>query len=112
MILSPCILLFSVMVSSFHCLMLSFCASSLFQYLDEVSLFSKPTYAAFLAVLDNYNRMTGQTEDFTPQQLAEQETFLKETMANTELGRELFAFLYTKGNCVDVYYYSTTTLHM
>lgn len=79
-----------------------FCASSLFRYLDEEALFSRPTYAALLAVLDNYNRMTGQTEDFSPQQLAEQETFVKETMSNTELGRELFAFLYTKGNCVNV----------
>lgn len=74
-----------------------FCASSLFQYLDEKALFSRPTYAALLAVLDNYHRMTGQTEDFSPQQLAEQEAFVKETMSNTELGRELFAFLYTKG---------------
>ncbi|XP_069007257.1 uridylate-specific endoribonuclease A [Embiotoca jacksoni] len=69
----------------------------LFRFLDEDALFSRPTYAAFLAVLDNYQRMTGQTEDFSPQQKAEQETFLKETMSNTELGRELFAFLFTKG---------------
>ncbi|KAM7005834.1 uridylate-specific endoribonuclease A [Tautogolabrus adspersus] len=69
----------------------------LFKYLDEQTLFSRPTYAALLAVLDNYNRMTGQTEDMSSQQLAEQYTFLKETMSNTELGRELFAFLYTKG---------------
>ncbi|XP_041801776.1 poly(U)-specific endoribonuclease-A [Chelmon rostratus] len=69
----------------------------LFQYVDEGTLFSRPTYAALLALLDNYHRMTGQTENFTPQQLAEQDTFLRETMSNTELGRELFAFLYTKG---------------
>ncbi|XP_040890390.1 poly(U)-specific endoribonuclease-A [Toxotes jaculatrix] len=69
----------------------------LFRYLDEDALFSRPTYAALLAVLDNYQRMTGQAEDFSPQQLAEQENFVKETMSNTELGRELFAFLYTKG---------------
>ncbi|KAG7493927.1 poly(U)-specific endoribonuclease [Solea senegalensis] len=69
----------------------------LFRFLDEDALFSRPTYAAFLAVLDNYKRMTGQAEDFNPQQLAEQETFIKEAMSNTELGRELFAFLYTKG---------------
>ncbi|XP_071351019.1 uridylate-specific endoribonuclease A [Trachinotus anak] len=69
----------------------------LFRYLDEEALFSRPTYAAFLAVLDNYQRMTGQNEDFSPEQLAEQEAFVKETMSNTELGRELFAFLYTKG---------------
>nr|XP_046241274.1 uridylate-specific endoribonuclease A [Scatophagus argus] len=69
----------------------------LFQYLDEKALFSRPTYAALLAVLDNYNRMTGQTESFSSQQLAEQETFLRETMSKTQLGRELFAFLYSKG---------------
>ncbi|KAM7402005.1 hypothetical protein PAMP_017280 [Pampus punctatissimus] len=69
----------------------------LFSYLDEEALFSRPTYAALLALLDNYHRMTGQTEDFSSQQLAEQDTFLKETMSNTELGRELFAFFYTKG---------------
>ncbi|XP_059185916.1 uridylate-specific endoribonuclease A [Centropristis striata] len=69
----------------------------LFRFVNEEALFSRPTYAAFLAVLDNYNRMTGTAEDFSPQQLAEQEAFVKETMSNTELGRELFAFFYTKG---------------
>lgn len=69
----------------------------LFRYLDEEALFSRPTYAALLSVLDNYQRMTGQTENFSPQQLTEQEAFVKETMSNTELGRELFAFFYTKG---------------
>uniref|UniRef100_A0A1A7WU50 Uridylate-specific endoribonuclease n=1 Tax=Iconisemion striatum TaxID=60296 RepID=A0A1A7WU50_9TELE len=69
----------------------------LYLHLDDDTLFSRPTYAALLAVLDNYNRMTGQAEDFSSQQLAEQETFLKETMLNTKLGRELFAFLNTKG---------------
>ncbi|XP_028302359.1 uridylate-specific endoribonuclease A isoform X1 [Gouania willdenowi] len=74
-----------------------FAPKPFFSFLDEKALFSRPTYAAFLAVLDNYNRMTGQTEVLSPQQLAEQDTFLRETMSNTELGRELFAFLYTKG---------------
>ncbi|KAJ3603125.1 hypothetical protein NHX12_030869 [Muraenolepis orangiensis] len=69
----------------------------LFRYLDEEALFSRPTYAAFLSVLDNYQRMTGQNEDFSPQQLAEQEAFVRKTMSNTELGRELYAFLFTKG---------------
>ncbi|XP_041837372.1 poly(U)-specific endoribonuclease-A [Melanotaenia boesemani] len=69
----------------------------LFRHLDEGILFSRPTYAALLSVLDNYNRMTGQTENFSSQQLAEQDKFLQETMSNTELGRELFTFLYSKG---------------
>ncbi|XP_072309040.1 uridylate-specific endoribonuclease A [Eucyclogobius newberryi] len=69
----------------------------LFRYLDENTLFSRPTYAALLAVLDNYRRMTGQAEGFTQQQLSEQDHFVRETMSNTEVGRELFTFLYTKG---------------
>ncbi|KAM9408684.1 uridylate-specific endoribonuclease A [Pholidichthys leucotaenia] len=74
-----------------------FSYNPLFRYLDEDALFFRPTYAALLAVLDNYNRMTGQAEDFSSYQLAEQQKFVEETMSNTELGRELFAFLYTKG---------------
>ncbi|XP_029948077.1 uridylate-specific endoribonuclease A [Salarias fasciatus] len=69
----------------------------LFTYVNENVLFSKPTYAAFLAVLDNYNRMTGQTENFSSQQLSEQDKFLTETMSNTQVGRELFSFLQSKG---------------
>ncbi|CAN9511649.1 unnamed protein product [Ophioblennius macclurei] len=69
----------------------------LFSYVDENALFSKPTYAAFLSVLDNYNRLTGQTESFNSQQISEQDKFLKETMSNTQVGRELFAFLKSKG---------------
>lgn len=80
----------------------------MFRYLDEETLFSRPTYAAFLALLDNYQRMTGQTEDVSAQELDEQEIFLQETMSNTELGRELFAFLYTKGEGPQ---FIVTTLH-
>uniref|UniRef100_A0AAV2M512 Uridylate-specific endoribonuclease n=1 Tax=Knipowitschia caucasica TaxID=637954 RepID=A0AAV2M512_KNICA len=69
----------------------------LFRYLDEEALFSRPTYAALLAVLDNYRRMTGQTETFSEQQLNEQDAFVRQTMSNTEVGRELFMFLSSKG---------------
>ncbi|XP_019736699.1 uridylate-specific endoribonuclease A [Hippocampus comes] len=68
-----------------------------FRFVDEGALFSRPTYEALLALLDNYNRMTGQTEDVSSQEKGEQDVFLREAMSNTELGRELFAFLYTKG---------------
>ncbi|XP_076123999.1 uridylate-specific endoribonuclease A [Alosa pseudoharengus] len=71
--------------------------NKLFQFVDEASLFSKPTYAAFLALLDNYSRQTGVTENFSPEQVAEQEHFLTESISNTEVGQELYAFLYTKG---------------
>ncbi|KAI5608216.1 poly(U)-specific endoribonuclease-A precursor, partial [Silurus asotus] len=69
----------------------------LFVYVDEASLFSKPTYAAFLALLDNYERKTGVSETFGSTEEQEQENFLKESLKNTELGRELFSFFYTKG---------------
>ncbi|XP_056461499.1 uridylate-specific endoribonuclease A [Gadus chalcogrammus] len=69
----------------------------LFQFLDEEALFSRPTFAALVALLDNYQRVTGQDEDFSPQQLAEQETFVRETMSKTALGRKLYAFLSSQG---------------
>ncbi|XP_031422975.1 poly(U)-specific endoribonuclease-like [Clupea harengus] len=71
--------------------------NKLFQFVNETSLFSKPSYAAFVSLLDNYNRNTGTAENFSPQQLDEQERFLNESISNTELGQELYGFLYTKG---------------
>ncbi|GLD64376.1 poly(U)-specific endoribonuclease [Lates japonicus] len=56
---------------------------SCLRYLDESSLLQ--THMRLSWLLDNYHRMTGQTEDFNPQ-LAEQETSSR-TMSNTELGR-------------------------
>ena len=72
----------------------------MFRFLDEEVLFSRPTFAALLAVLDNYQRMTGQDEDFSAQQLEEQENFVRETMSNTALGRKLYAFLSSKGTAL------------
>ncbi|XP_060723307.1 uridylate-specific endoribonuclease A [Tachysurus vachellii] len=69
----------------------------LFVNVDEASLLSKPTYAALIALLDNYEKKTGVSESYSGLEVQEQENFLKETMKNTELGRELFAFFYTKG---------------
>ncbi|XP_027016291.1 uridylate-specific endoribonuclease A [Tachysurus fulvidraco] len=69
----------------------------LFVSVDEASLLSKPTYAALIALLDNYEMNTGVSENYSGLEEQEQENFLKETMKNTELGRELFAFFYTKG---------------
>ncbi|XP_061076291.1 uridylate-specific endoribonuclease A isoform X2 [Conger conger] len=69
----------------------------LFSFLDESSLFSKPTFAAFLALLDNYQRYTGQSEKFSSAQLKEQDTFLQEVISNTEIGRELYTFFHSKG---------------
>lgn len=66
----------------------------LFTSVNE-KLFSKPTYAAFINLLDNYHPKTGQGEHFSAQQLAEQDTFLEEVM-KTAVMRELYGFLHRK----------------
>ncbi|XP_069662379.1 uridylate-specific endoribonuclease isoform X1 [Haliaeetus albicilla] len=66
----------------------------LYKYINE-ELFSKPTYASFIKLLDNYQRVTGREEDVTAEELREQDNFLKEVM-KTELMKKLFAFLHKK----------------
>uniref|UniRef100_A0A8C5L3T3 Uridylate-specific endoribonuclease n=1 Tax=Jaculus jaculus TaxID=51337 RepID=A0A8C5L3T3_JACJA len=68
------------------------CPEPLFTYVNE-QLFSKPTYAAFINLLNNYQRATGHGEHFSAQQLAEQGVFLREVM-KTAVMRELYGFLY------------------
>ncbi|XP_039605827.1 poly(U)-specific endoribonuclease-A [Polypterus senegalus] len=69
----------------------------LYTFVDEANLFTRPTYAALINLLDNYNRMTGTAEHFTKEQVAEQEAFLKKVVAGTEIGRQLSTFLLAKG---------------
>ncbi|XP_010182563.1 PREDICTED: poly(U)-specific endoribonuclease-like [Mesitornis unicolor] len=66
----------------------------LYKYVNE-ELFSKPTYASFIKLLDNYQRVTGREEEVTAEELREQDNFLKEVM-KTELMKKLFAFLHKK----------------
>ncbi|XP_061477686.1 uridylate-specific endoribonuclease [Rhineura floridana] len=67
----------------------------LFSYVNQEKLFSKPTYASFIKLLDNYHKKVGTGEDFTGEQLKEQDNFLKEVM-NTEVMKELYRFLHNK----------------
>ncbi|XP_077726452.1 uridylate-specific endoribonuclease isoform X1 [Canis aureus] len=67
------------------------CPEPLFTYVNE-KLFSKPTYAAFINLLDNYQRATGRGEHFGAQQLAEQDAFLGAVMGTAVL-KELEGFL-------------------
>ncbi|KAF4112362.1 hypothetical protein G5714_007157 [Onychostoma macrolepis] len=60
------------------------------------TLLSKPTYKALLNLLDNYRRVTGEAEDVPSQEVQEQDTFLQQTM-NTDVGKELYNFLHSKG---------------
>eukprot|EP00210_Caulerpa_lentillifera_P007188 g6878.t1 len=48
----------------------------LFERVDT-SVWSRPTYRAFEALLDNYERRTGRTERVTEQELREQDAFLE-----------------------------------
>uniref|UniRef100_A0A8C6I9F7 Uridylate-specific endoribonuclease n=1 Tax=Mus spicilegus TaxID=10103 RepID=A0A8C6I9F7_MUSSI len=64
----------------------------LFTYVNE-RLFSKPTYAAFINLLNNYQRATGHGEHFSAQQLEEQGVFLREVM-KTAVMKELYSFLH------------------
>uniref|UniRef100_A0A8C3CWR5 Uridylate-specific endoribonuclease n=1 Tax=Cairina moschata TaxID=8855 RepID=A0A8C3CWR5_CAIMO len=69
----------------------------LYAFVNE-RLFSKPTYASFIRLLDNYQRATGREEEVTAEELREQDTFLREVM-KTELMKKLFAFLHQKSEC-------------
>ncbi|XP_076412801.1 uridylate-specific endoribonuclease [Peromyscus maniculatus bairdii] len=68
------------------------CPEPLFTYVNE-QLFSKPTYAAFINLLNNYQRATGHGEHFSAQQLEEQAVFLREVM-KTAVMKELYGFLH------------------
>ncbi|XP_056371142.1 uridylate-specific endoribonuclease [Oenanthe melanoleuca] len=67
----------------------------LYKFVNE-ELFSKPTYASFIKLLDNYQRATGREEEVTAEELREQDRFLQEVM-ETELMRKLLVFLQGKG---------------
>ncbi|XP_058025231.1 uridylate-specific endoribonuclease isoform X1 [Ahaetulla prasina] len=67
----------------------------LFSYVNHEKLFSRPTYASFIKLLDNYNAHVGMVEKFTKEQMKEQDNFLQEIM-NTEVMKELYTFLYRK----------------
>ncbi|XP_038609151.1 poly(U)-specific endoribonuclease [Tachyglossus aculeatus] len=70
------------------------CPEPLYSYVNE-QLFSKPTYAAFIRLLDNYNRATGRCEEVTDRELAEQDNFLR-TIMDTPILQALYAFLHSK----------------
>ncbi|XP_059494909.1 uridylate-specific endoribonuclease A [Stegostoma tigrinum] len=68
----------------------------LFAYVNEEVLFSRPTFAKFIALLNNYNRMTGIAEKFTVEQLAEQDMFITEIMKSSIMDKLYQIFLSKK----------------
>ena len=51
----------------------------LFKYVDE-TVFQKPTFQSFIALLDNYTASLGVAESYTQQEAAEMERFLAVVM--------------------------------
>ncbi|CAI9579880.1 unnamed protein product, partial [Staurois parvus] len=71
------------------------CDEPLYKYVNE-ALFEKPTYAAFIKLMDNYDRKTGIDETFSPEEVKEQQHFLQEVM-KTKPMNELYNFCNQKG---------------
>ncbi|KAM4700920.1 uridylate-specific endoribonuclease isoform 3-T3 [Discoglossus pictus] len=67
----------------------------LYKFVNE-KLFSRPTYATFIKLMDNYDRKTGTDESYTADEIKEQEAFLQEIM-KTKLMKELYHFFHHKG---------------
>jgi poly(U)-specific endoribonuclease len=66
--------------------------NKLFRYVNEPRIFTIPTYKYFYDLLDNYTAETGITENHTPQEIKEQELFLK-AFCNTKPGQYLHQYL-------------------
>lgn len=65
-----------------------------FSSLNE-DLFEKPTYASFIALLDNYIAKSGNAEEVTQNELNEQELFLN-NFCDTKIGQYLFQLFIEK----------------
>ena len=70
-------------------------SSPLFSYVDE-NVFNKPTFKSFIALLNNYNRFVGNTEDMTEAEKQESWTFLR-AISSTGPIKELHKYLVKKG---------------
>ncbi|NXN21473.1 ENDUC protein, partial [Nycticryphes semicollaris] len=68
----------------------------LFSYVAEERLFSRPTFSRFLALLDNYEEVTGHQEKVTAQEREEEEAFL-DAIFQTPVMATLTSFFLTKG---------------
>ncbi|NXA56309.1 ENDUC protein, partial [Nothocercus julius] len=68
----------------------------LFQYVAEAKLFAQPTFSRLLALLDNYERMTGSSETLTAEEEHEEEEFLA-AVFGTPVMATLTSFFLAKG---------------
>ncbi|OWF50055.1 Poly(U)-specific endoribonuclease [Mizuhopecten yessoensis] len=68
----------------------------LFHYVNENHLFTKPTYSAFIALLDNFDKNTAHSEHTSSTETAEIDRFITEVM-KTSVMSETYRFLHGKG---------------
>ena len=64
-------------------------------------MFEKPTYASFIALLDNYIAKSGNAEEVTQNELNEQELFLN-NFCDTKIGQYLFQLFIEKRRLLTV----------
>ncbi|KAK6989699.1 poly(U)-specific endoribonuclease-A [Biomphalaria glabrata] len=69
--------------------------NSLFKWVNEDKVFSRPTYKAFRALLDNYEMELGQEEVVTREELKENQDFLNAILA-TKVMKEAHKYLVSK----------------
>ncbi|CAI2725500.1 unnamed protein product [Schistosoma spindalis] len=67
----------------------------LFEFVNEEILGKRPTFAKFIALLDNYNPQVGVTEVITEQQQKEEDEFINELL-KTEVMKMAYNFLIGK----------------
>ncbi|GAB0201391.1 uridylate-specific endoribonuclease C-like [Grus japonensis] len=73
-----------------------YAAQRLFSYVAEERLFSRPTFSRFLALLDNYEEVTGHDETVTAKEEKEEEAFL-DAVFQTRVMATLTSFFLAKG---------------
>ncbi|XP_078678145.1 uridylate-specific endoribonuclease D-like [Branchiostoma floridae x Branchiostoma belcheri] len=71
-------------------------SANLFSYMDEAGLFTRQTYAAYLALVDNYVPSTGTNEVVTSAENAEIDAFMA-AIQGTDVITKLHQFLAYKG---------------
>ncbi|EDV23531.1 Poly(U)-specific endoribonuclease [Trichoplax sp. H2] len=68
----------------------------LFQYVNENKIFARPTYAKYIALMDNYVHCTGTTENYSNNEVNEIWAFLDEIM-KTQVMKDAHSFLVSHG---------------
>ncbi|CAJ0953815.1 unnamed protein product [Ranitomeya imitator] len=68
----------------------------LFGYVNEAKLFTRPTFARFISLLDNYVKNTGTLETVSNEEILEQTAFMNEVLQTTVM-KKLSSFFISKG---------------